>query len=95
MMAQGQPQGRKDFEGDHELCCGTPWGHRGRGCPCRAGSRWQEFSSVGGCGHRESRQEVNHPALCQHLVWACLVLGGICFILHSAVPWRAETFAEG
>lgn len=33
MMAQGQPQGRKDFQGDHELCCGG--GHRGQGCPCR------------------------------------------------------------
>lgn len=53
------------------------------------------FPPLGGCRHRESRQEVNHPALCQHLVWACLVLGGICFILHSAVPWRAEMFAEG
>lgn len=42
-----------------------------------------KFSSLGGCGHRESGQEVNHPALCQPLVWACLVLGGICFILHS------------
>lgn len=54
-----------------------------------------KFSSLGGCGHRESGQEVNHPALCQRLVWACLVLGGICFILHSAVTWRAETFAKG
>lgn len=87
MMAQGQPQGRKDFEGDHELCCGG--GHRGQGCPCRV-------QVGGGCGHRESGQEVNHPALCQLLVWACLVLGGIRFIVRSAVPWRAESlFAEG
>lgn len=33
MMVQGQPQGRKDFEGDHELCPSR--GHRGQGCPCR------------------------------------------------------------
>lgn len=58
------------------------------------GAAGGKFSFLGGCGHRESRQKVNHPALCQHLVWACLVLGDICFILHSAVPWRAETFAE-
>lgn len=62
----------------------------------RAGCRWGEFSSLGGCGHRQSGQEVNHPALCQLLVWACLVLGGIRFIVRSAVPWRAESlFAEG
>lgn len=59
------------------------------------GAGGRSFPPWEAAGRRESRQEVNHPALCQRLVWACLVLGGICFILRSAVPWRAETFAEG
>lgn len=59
------------------------------------GAGGRSFPLWEAAGRRESGQEVNHPALCQRLVWACLVLGGICFILRSAVPWRAETFAEG